>query len=61
MLANIAFGVVAVVGGIIALHNMDRLDRRKTFLIGLSLTTTCHCLVGVASMLLPAGNPIRPW
>ena len=61
MLANIAFGVVAVLGGIIALRNMDRIDRRKTFLIGLSLTTTCHCLVGVASMLLPAGNPARPY
>ena len=61
MLANIAFGVVAVIGGIIALRNMDRLDRRKTFIIGLSLTTICHCLVGVASMLLPAGNPVRPY
>ena len=61
MLANIAFGVVAVIGGIIALRNMDRLDRRKTFLIGLSLTTTCHCLVGLASWLLPAGNPARPF
>jgi sugar porter (SP) family MFS transporter len=60
-LANIAFGVVAVVGGIIALRNMDRIDRRKTFLIGLSLTTICHCLVGVASMMLPAGNPARPF
>ena len=61
MLANIAFGVVAVIGGIIALYNMDRLDRRKTFIIGLSLTTICHCLVGVASMVLPAGNPVRPY
>jgi sugar porter (SP) family MFS transporter len=62
MLANIAFGVVAVIGGIIALRNMDRLDRRKTFILGLSLTTTCHCLVGIASMLLlPAGNPARPF
>jgi MFS transporter, SP family, major inositol transporter len=61
VLANIAFGVVAVIGGIIALRNMDRLDRRKTFMIGLTLTTTCHALVGVASMLLPAGNPLRPY
>ncbi|GAB3757064.1 sugar porter family MFS transporter [Zhihengliuella somnathii] len=60
VLANIAFGVVAVIGGLIALRNMDRLDRRKTFLIGLSLTTLCHCLVGVASMVLPAGHPLRP-
>jgi MFS family permease len=61
MIANVAPGVVAVVGGIIALYNMDRLDRRKTFIIGLSLTTTCHLLIGVASMLLPVGNPLRPW
>src|SRR6478672_6516203 len=49
VLANIAFGVVAVLGGVIALRNMDKIDRRKTFLIGLSLTTTFHCLVGIAS------------
>ena len=61
MLANIVFGVVAVIGGIIALRNMDRIDRRKTFLIGLSLTTICHCLIGAASILLPAGNPARPF
>ncbi|EWS80315.1 major facilitator transporter [Brachybacterium phenoliresistens] len=59
-LANIAFGVVAVIGGIIALRNMDRLDRRVTFLIGLSLTTTFHCLVGIASVVLPEGAALRP-
>ena len=41
-LANTLFGLAAVVGGIIALYNMDRLDRRKTFFIGLFLTTICH-------------------
>jgi major inositol transporter-like SP family MFS transporter len=61
VLANISFGVVAVIGGIIALRNMDRIDRRKTFMIGLSLTTTCHVLIGVASIILPEGNPIRPF
>src|SRR3954470_23135127 len=61
LLANISAGVAAVVGGIIALYNMDRLDRRKTFTIGLSLTTTCHLLIGVASMLLPVGNAFRPY
>lgn len=61
LVANIASGVVAVLGGFIALYNMDRLDRRKTFAIGLSLTTTCHVLVGVASMVLPVGNPFRPY
>jgi MFS transporter, SP family, major inositol transporter len=59
--ANTVFGLAAVIGGIIALRNMDRLDRRKTFFIGLTLTTICHCLVGIAGMLLPPGNPVRPY
>ena len=60
-LANTLFGLAAVVGGVIALRNMDRLDRRKTFFIGLSLTTTFHCLVGISSLILPADSPIRPY
>lgn len=61
LIANIAPGVIAVVGGVIALTMMDRVDRRKTFIIGLSLTTVCHLLIGVASMALPVGSPIRPF
>ncbi|MBC3193069.1 sugar porter family MFS transporter [Pseudonocardia sp. C8] len=61
LVANIASGVFSVIGGVIALYNMDRLDRRKTFAIGLSLTTTCHVLIGFASLLLPVGNPLRPY
>ena len=61
LLANTDFGLAAVIGGIFALRNMDRLDRRKTFFIGLFLTTICHCLVGIAGMLLPEGNPARPY
>lgn len=61
VIANISFGVVAVIGGIIALHNMDRIDRRKTFMIGLTLTTTCHVLVAIATEVFPPGNPFRMW
>jgi sugar porter (SP) family MFS transporter len=61
LMANTVFGLAAVIGGIIALRNMDRLDRRKTFFIGLFLTTICHCLTGIAGMLLPEGNPARPY
>ena len=61
LLANTNFGLAAVIGGIFALRNMDRMDRRKTFFIGLFLTTICHCLVGIAGMLLPEGNPARPY
>src|SRR3954451_22162572 len=60
-LANTLFGLAAVVGGIIALYNMDRLDRRKTFFIRLFLTTTCHLLVGVASLIMPEDAPYRPY
>lgn len=61
VVANIAFGAVAVIGGLIALRNMDRLDRRTTFIIGLSLTTTFHLLIAAAGTLLPEGNSIRPF
>ena len=61
LIANTVFGLAAVIGGIFALRNMDRLDRRKTFFIGLFLTTICHCLIGIAGMLLPEGNPARPY
>jgi MFS transporter, SP family, major inositol transporter len=61
LVANIASGVFAVVGGLIALRNMDRVDRRTTFAIGLSLTTSCHVLIGIASIALPADNPLRPY
>lgn len=61
LIANISAGVAAVLGGLIALRNMERIDRRKTFAIGLTLTTTCHLLIGLASVLLPEGNPFRPY
>ena len=55
------FGLAAVVGGIIALRNMDRIDRRKTFFIGLFATTTCHTLVGISGFVIPEGHPARPY
>ena len=61
LIANIAPGIIAVVGGFIALTMMDRIDRRKTFTIGLTLTTSCHLLIGLASMMLEVGNPARPY
>lgn len=59
--ANIAFGVMAVIGGFIAIRNMDRIDRRTTFTIGLSLTTTFHILVAIAGTVFPEGNSLRPF
>ncbi len=61
LIANIAPGVIAVVGGIVALYMMDRVDRRKTIIIGFTLTTISHLLIGLSSMAIPEGSPIRPW
>lgn len=61
LIANIAPGIIAVIGAIIALSMMDRFDRRKTFIIGFSLTTVSHLLIGLSSMLLPVGSPARPY
>ena len=61
LIAQIGPGIIAVVGAIIALRLMDRVDRRKTFLLGVTMTTISHVLIGVFSLLLPAGNSARPW
>ena len=61
LIANVAPGVIAVIGGLIALTLIDRMSRRKTFIIGFALTTTCHLLIGFASLTLPVGNPVRPY
>ena len=61
LIANIAPGVIAVIGGVIAIMNMERINRRTTLILGFSLTTVCHFLIGIASVALPDGNPARPW
>ncbi|MGW5522930.1 sugar porter family MFS transporter [Gordonia sp. NPDC003950] len=61
LIANIAPGVIAVVGSITALWLAQKINRRTTLIIGYSLTTTCHFLIGIASLALPEGNPARPW
>ncbi|MFF2316584.1 sugar porter family MFS transporter [Arthrobacter sp. NPDC058097] len=61
LIANIAPGVIAVVGGVIALTMMQRVNRRTTLLLGFTLTTVCHFLIGIASIALPVGNPARPF
>lgn len=61
LIANIAPGAIAVVGGVIALSMMQRVNRRTTLLLGFTLTTICHFLIGIASIALPVGNPARPF
>jgi major inositol transporter-like SP family MFS transporter len=61
LVANVAPGIIAVVGGILALWMMDRVDRRTTFVLGFGLTTLCQVLIGVASLVLEEGDPARPF
>nr|WP_281168362.1 sugar porter family MFS transporter [Agrococcus lahaulensis] len=61
LIANITPGIIAVVGGLVALRLMDRIDRRTTLLTGFALTTLCHALIGIASIALEPGDPIRPF
>ncbi|MCU1406690.1 MAG: putative sugar transporter [Glaciihabitans sp.] len=61
LIANIAPGVIAVIGGVIGLRLMQTLNRRTTLLLGFSLTTTMHFLIGIASIALPLGNAARPY
>ncbi|MBP1326488.1 sugar porter (SP) family MFS transporter [Leucobacter exalbidus] len=59
---NIAPGIIAVIGGIIAVIYMDRINRRTNFLWGYGMTALSHVLIAVAMMaLFPVGNPARPW
>ncbi|MBF4461196.1 MULTISPECIES: sugar porter family MFS transporter [unclassified Rathayibacter] len=61
LVANIAPGVIAVLGGLVGLRLMQTMNRRTTLLLGYSLTTTMHLLIGVASLALPVGDPARPF
>lgn len=61
LIANVAPGVIAVVGAFIALWMMDRINRRTTLITGYSLTTISHVLIGIASVAFPVGDPLRPY
>ena len=56
LIANIAPGVIAVIGSAICLFVLiDRVPRRKIIIGGLIATTTCHGLIVLSSLLLPEG------
>lgn len=56
LIANVANGVLAVVGSTICLFwLMDRVPRRTLIIGGFIATTTCHALIVISSFLLPEG------
>nr|WP_309248100.1 sugar porter family MFS transporter [Rothia santali] len=61
LIANIAPGAIGVVGSLIALWMMEKVNRRTMVITGYSLTAVCHVLIGATALLLPEGNPARPF
>ena len=56
LIANVANGVLAVVGSAICLfYLMDRVPRRKLIIGGFIATTTAHALIVISAFLLPEG------
>ena len=56
LIANVANGVLAVVGSSICLFFlMDRVPRRKLIIGGFIATTICHALIVISALLLPEG------
>jgi len=56
LIANVANGVLAVIGSSICLfYLMDRVPRRKLIIGGFIATTTAHALIVISSFLLPDG------
>jgi MFS transporter, SP family, major inositol transporter len=56
LIANVANGVLAVVGSAICLFFlMDRVPRRKLIIGGFVATTACHALIVLSAYLLPEG------
>lgn len=61
LIANIAPGVIGVVGALVALRFMERINRRTVVITGYSLTMLFHLLISGASVLFPEGNAARPY
>ena len=56
LIANVANGVLAVIGSALCLFwLMDRVPRRKLIIGGFIATTTAHALIVIAAFLLPEG------
>lgn len=61
LIANIAPGIIGVVGAFVALWMMERVNRRTTFITGYALTAICHFLIGFASVSVPTDSAAGPY
>lgn len=58
---NVLNGVMSVGAMAVALTIINKFDRRTLLLFGFGGTTIAHLLVGTIGLVLPEGNPVRPW
>lgn len=56
LVANVANGILAVVGTSVCFLLIDRFPRRRLILIGFTLTTILHGLIATTGFLLPDGT-----
>jgi len=55
LIANTANGLFSLLGCLVGMRLMNRVDRRTMLLTGFTGTTAAHLLVGLSSLLLPDG------
>jgi major inositol transporter-like SP family MFS transporter len=59
--ANTLNGLFSVIGVSVGIALINRIDRRKLLLVGFSLTTTFHLLVGLSAVLIPDSSPAKAY
>ncbi|RJT89750.1 sugar porter family MFS transporter [Cryobacterium melibiosiphilum] len=57
LIANVGSGIIAVVAVVVGLRFINRFGRRTFLIFGFIGTTVFHLLIGLSSVLLPAGTP----
>ncbi len=60
IIANTANGLFSVLGVTVGIMLINKMNRRTLLLIGFSLITTFHLLVGASALLLP-DNSVKPY
>ncbi len=55
LIANVANGVIAVIGMLTGMALIDRVGRRRLMIAGFTGITSMHLLIGLSALLLPEG------
>ena len=58
---NLLIGLAGVVGMLLSMHLNTRVRRRRMLMGGLTGTITTLTILGLTSLLVPDGNPVKRW